>query len=387
MPRQKSMLFRFAIASCLLAATTVFGQTASPDAAKAATPATPTTTLSVDVKVVTLPVTVRDKKGQVVTNLTKDDFTLVEDTRPQTIKYFNLDTNLPLTLGLLVDTSMSMRNAFDQEKTASKTFLNQMLTKPEDKAFLIHFDREVELLQDLTPSKDKLSSALEDLGPTQQSYQTTSDSSESGQQHAHRGGGTQLYDAIYLAANELMKKQQGRKAIVVLSDGQDRGSKETLNSAIEAAQRANTVVYTIYFQGEQQHDYDNRGGGYGHPRIGMGGGGYPGGGGGYPGGGYPGGGRGGQRPSEEPHVDGKKIMIQLAEQTGGRMYEAKKKENFDQVYASIAEELRSQYMLGYTPDKSSADESYHRITLTAKKKDLTVQTRDGYYADKEAASK
>jgi VWFA-related protein len=373
------MFLRSATAVGLLAASSLFAQTATPDAAAKA--ATPATTLSVDVKVVTMPVTVRDKKGQVVTNLTKNDFTLLEDTRPQTIKYFNLDTNLPLTLGLLVDTSMSMRNAFDQEKAASKTFLNQMLTKPEDKAFLIHFDHEVELLQDLTPSKDKLSAALEDLGPTQESYQTTS-GSDSGQ-NAHRGGGTQLYDAIYLGADELMKKQQGRKAIIVLSDGQDRGSRESLNSAIEAAQRANTVVYTIYFAGEQPHDENHGGnGGYGRPRIGMGGGGYPGG--GYPGGGggYPGGGRGGQRPSGYPQVDGKKIMTQIAEQTGGRMFEVKKKENFDQVYASIAEELRSQYMLGYTPDKSSADQSYHRITLTANKKDLIVQTRDGYYADK-----
>jgi VWFA-related protein len=341
--------------------------------------AKPATTLSVDVEVVTLPVTVRDKKGQIVTNLTKDDFTLLEDNRPQTIKYFNLDTNLPLTLGLLVDTSMSMRSAFDQEKTASKTFLNQMLTKPMDKAFLIHFDREVELLQDLTDSKDKLASSLEELGPTQSD--STADS-DPGQRRMHRGGGTQLYDAIFLACDDLMKKQQGRKALVVLSDGEDRGSKETLNSAIEAAQRANTVVYTIYFKGEEQHDSGSHGGGFGHPHGGMGGG-WPGGG-GYPGGGggYPGGGHGGQRPSEESHVDGKKIMIQIAEQTGGRMYEAKKKENFDQVYASIAEELRSQYMLGYTPDKSSSDNSYHKITLTAKKKDLYVQTRDGYYADK-----
>src|SRR6201994_3883068 len=307
----RSLLFHCALVPTL-SAVAVLAQSAAPDAAK---PAAPPTTLSVDVKVVTLPVTVRDKKGQIVANLTKDDFTLMEDNRPQTIKYFNLDTNLPLTLGLLADTSMSMRNAFDQEKTASKTFLNQMLVKPEDKAFLIHFDHEVELLQDLTPSKDKLSAALQDLGPTQQSY-SSSTAPDSSQRHV-RGGGTQLYDAIFLAADELMKKQQGRKAIVVLSDGQDRGSKETLNSAIEAAQRPNTVIYTIYFQGEQQHDYgNNNGGGYGRPRIGMGGGGWPGGG----GGGYPGGGRGGQRPSEESHVDGKKIMIQIAEQTGGRMY-------------------------------------------------------------------
>jgi VWFA-related protein len=379
--RLKPALQYLAPAFCLfIFALTFYGQQTTPaqEAPKSTPPATPPTTLSVDVKVVTLPVSVRDKKGQIVTTLTKDDFVLQEDGRPQTIKYFNLDTNLPLTLGLLVDTSMSMRNALDQEKTSSKTFLSQMLTKPEDKAFLIHFDREVELLQDLTASKDKLSSALEELGPTQESFSQTSDSDPGSQQHAHRGGGTQLYDAIFLASDELMKKQQGRKALVVLSDGEDRGSRETINSAIEAAQRANTVIYTIYFQGEQSHDNNNGGGGgYGHPRIGMGGGGWPGGG----GGGYPGG-RGGQRPSQEPHVDGKKIMIQIAEQTGGRMFEAKKKENFDQIYSSIAEELRSQYMLGYTPDKSSADASYHKIVLTTKKKDLYVQTRDGYYADK-----
>src|SRR5215469_2850921 len=183
----KSICRCFAIVLGLFfCAAIAFPQTAAPDATK--TPGPPTT-LSVNVKVVTLPVTVRDKKGQIVTNLTKDDFTLMEDNRPQTIKYFNLDTNLPLTLGLLTDTSMSMRNAFDQEKSSGKTFLNQMLTKPQDKAFLIHFDREVELLQDLTPSKEKLATALEDLGPTQQQYQTTSDSGSGSGQRAHRGGG------------------------------------------------------------------------------------------------------------------------------------------------------------------------------------------------------
>src|SRR5580700_188669 len=171
--RLKPALQYLAPAFCLfIFALTFYGQQTTPaqEAPKSTPPATPPTTLSVDVKVVTLPVSVRDKKGQIVTTLTKDDFVLQEDGRPQTIKYFNLDTNLPLTLGLLVDTSMSMRNALDQEKTSSKTFLSQMLTKPEDKAFLIHFDREVELLQDLTASKDKLSSALEELGPTQESF-------------------------------------------------------------------------------------------------------------------------------------------------------------------------------------------------------------------------
>ena len=118
-------------------------------------------TVAVDVKVVTLPVTVRDKHGKIVRDLTKDDFTLQEDGRPQTIRYFSQDTNLPLTLGLLVDTSRSQSNVLDAERNASRSFLDQMLVQEKDKAFLIHFDREVELLQDLTSSREKLQSALE----------------------------------------------------------------------------------------------------------------------------------------------------------------------------------------------------------------------------------
>src|SRR5712671_856661 len=121
------------------------------------------TTLSVDVKLVTLPVTVRDKHGQIVCNLTKDDFVLEEDGHPQTIRYFAQEANLPLTLGLLVDTSMSQRNVLDQERTASESFLDQMLTAAKDQAFIIHFDRQVELLQDLTGSRDKLQNALASL--------------------------------------------------------------------------------------------------------------------------------------------------------------------------------------------------------------------------------
>src|ERR1035438_9989504 len=121
----------------------------------------PAATVAVDVKVVTLPVTVRDKHGKIVRDLTKDDFTLQEDGRPQTIKYFSQETNLPLTLGLLVDTSRSQDNVLDAERNASRSFLDQMLVQPKDKAFLIHFDREVDLLQDLTPSREKLQSALE----------------------------------------------------------------------------------------------------------------------------------------------------------------------------------------------------------------------------------
>jgi VWFA-related protein len=347
-------------------------------------------TIAVDVRVVTLPVTVRDKHGKIVQDLTKDDFTLQEDNRPETIKYFSKDTNLPLTLGLLVDTSRSQTNVLEAERNASRSFLDQMLVKEKDKAFLIHFDREVELLQDLTPSKEKLQAALDLLktpSDHDQSDPNDSDNSRSGS-GSHHGGGTQLYDAVYLASNELMKKQQGRKALIILTDGVDRGSKTYLESAIESAQRSDTVIYSIYFadrhdEGQRQNRGMGRGGGGGWP--GGGGGGWPGGGGGgYPGGG---GGRGGQRRSEEPHTDGKKILERVSKETGGRFFEVSKKEPVGEIYDSIVEELRSQYSLGYTPDKDSDTSGFHHLQLAVKRKDMTVQTRVGYYADREVATK
>ena len=196
---------------------------------------------------------------------------------------------------------------------------------------------------------------------------------------ARARGGTQLYDAIFLASDDLMKPKEGRKALVVFSDGVDRGSKETLNDAVDAADRANLAIYTIYFMGEQERGENGipgmgrRGGGGGYP---GGGGGYPGGGGGYPGGG---GGRrgGGDRQAE---VDGKKIMEKIAERTGGRFFEAKKKENLEEIYGQIAEELRGQYLLTYTPDVVDKEGGFHKIALKASKDDLIVVTREGYYA-------
>ena len=350
----------------------------------------PAATVAVDVKVVTLPVTVRDKHGKIVRDLTKDDFTLQEDGRPQTIKYFSQETNLPLTLGLLVDTSRSQDNVLDAERNASRSFLDQMLVQPKDKAFLIHFDREVELLQDLTPSREKLQSALELLKTSTDRERSNdpndpSNSPSGSGSRSHHGGGTQLYDAVYLASNELMKKQQGRKAIVILSDGVDHGSKTYLESAIESAQRADTVVYSIYFADSHRNDRQNQGGGMGRGGGGYpggGGGGWPGGGGGWPGGGGGRGGRGGQRPAESPRTDGKKILERISKETGGRFFEVSKKESVGDIYTSIVEELRTQYSMGYTPDKDSTASGYHHLQLAVKKKDLTAQTRDGYYADR-----
>ena len=347
------------------------------------------TTIAVDVKVVTLPVTVRDKHGKIVRDLTKDDFTLQEDGRPQTIRYFSQEANLPLTMGLLVDTSRSQTNVLDAERNASRSFLDQMLVQEKDKAFLIHFDREVELLQDLTSSREKLQAALELLKtPSDRERSNDPNDSDSRSGSGSHHGGTQLYDAVFLASNELMKKQQGRKALIILSDGVDRGSKTYLESAIESSQRADTVVYSIYFADshhEDRNEGQRRGGG-----MGRGGGGWPGGGGGWPGGGggYPGGGGGrggpggGQRHPEEPRTDGKKILERISRETGGRFFEVSKKESVGEIYTSIVEELRTQYSMGYAPDKNSAASGYHHVTLAVKRKDLTVQTREGYYADR-----
>jgi VWFA-related protein len=337
--------------------------------------------ISVDVKLVNVLATVRNKKGEIVRNLTKDDFTLEEDGRPQTIQYFSQESDLPLTLGLLVDTSMSQRSVLGQERTASYSFFDHILREDKDKAFLIHFDHEVELLEDLTSSRQKLESALELIeNPERDSSGGGYGGGQGGgggRGHGRGGGGgTLLYDAVYLASSEIMKKQQGRKALIVLTDGVDHGSKESLETAIESAQRADTLVYSILFSGEER---GSGGGGFGGPRMG---GGWPGGGGG--GGGWPGGGggrHGGGGPRGET-VDGKKVLQRLSRETGAQMYEVSKKESIEEIYARIEEELRHQYSIGYTPDHSNAGAGYHKIHLAAKQKDLIVQARDGYYSDK-----
>lgn len=339
-------------------------------------------TFSANVKVVSLLATVRDKHGAVVSNLGKDDFKLEEDGRPQTIKYFTRDTDLPLTLGLLVDTSLSQRRVLDQERTASYKFLQDVLRESKDNAFVIHFDRETELLQDLTSSRDKLEAALDELKTPDPEYQRTS-SPDPGQGGRQRRAGTVLYDAVFLGSDELMKKQQGRKAVIILSDGVDMGSKVSLDRAIETAQRSDTLVYSILFSDKDAY---NNGGGFGGPRMGGGGpwGGHRGGmGGGYPGGGgggYPGG--GGGRYPQQGHADGKKVLQRLSQETGGRFFEVSKKETIDDIYKQISEELRNQYSIGYTPDRaSSSSGDYHKIHLTTTQKDDSVQTRDGYYSD------
>jgi len=330
--------------------------------------------ITVNVNAVNLLASVRDKHGAIVGNLTKDDFALEQDGKPQTITYFAKESDLPLTLGLLVDSSMSQRRVLDRELAASHTFLDQVLREDKDKAFVIHFDSEVVLDQDLTSSRKKLQTAIDQIHAPEFSRAGGrgggGGSSGGGRGSRGRSGaGTLLYDSVFLAADELMKKQQGRKAIIILTDGVDHGSRESLAEAIATAQRADLLVYCILFADKE--GYGN-GGGFGGPRMGGGGMGRRG------GGGYP------PQPTEA-HPDGKNVLEQMAKTSGGRFFEVTKKEPLDKIYDAIDEELRNQYSLGYTPEKADATVGYHKLQLNVKKKDLIVQTRDGFYLDQQTS--
>ena len=293
---------------------------------------------SSEVKVVSVLATVRNRHGQIVKDLRREDFTIFEDNHLQTIRYFSAQTDLPLTLGLLVDTSGSMRRVLEAERGASFRFLDQLLRVDKDKAFVIHFDREIELLQDLTSSRQRLEVAVASLEVfTPFSYPRPGFP-------GRRRGGTALYDAVYLAANEVMRKQQGRKALILLSDGEDNASRVNLSRAIESTQMADTLVYCIHIADPYMAQMRGR-----RP--------------------MPGG------------VDGKKVLKRIAEESGGGFFEGMTNEkSLAKTYRQIEDELRSQYNLGYSSDPPAAVGEYHRIQVKVRDKSLIVQNREGYYA-------
>lgn len=406
----KSGLWSAGLAALLCAASAyAWAQDAKPAPAQATNAASaPGSTTPVNPNLVLIPTIVRDKKGALVNDLKKEDFSLQVDGQPQAIRYFDHGTDVPLTVGLLVDVSTGMQKETDLERTASQSFLDTMLApssgnRGADKAFVVQFAKQVELLEDATDSRPRLQRALKELGTSSASFHVADDTSgptQDSEGRYIRHGGTALYDAIYLSGDEVMSKQAGkRRALIVLTDGIDRGSKEALGDAIEAAQRADTIVYGIYLKGEQPKQEWNRAdqrrdGGYpggGYPGGGYPGGGYPGG--GYPGGGYPGGGYpqgGGQNPNprgsggdHKPYVDGKHVLERICGETGGRVFEVSKRESIDDIYRQIGEELRAEYRLGFTPSGDAAKDKYHQISLAltgdnANKK-MDVQARDGYY--------
>jgi VWFA-related protein len=350
-----------------------------------------------------------DKKGEFVNGLTKDDFTLNVRDKPQTIKSLEHDGDAPLTVGLIVDVNRGLReklpDLLDDDRKASQAFLEAMLkpaagARPADGAFVVQFAKQIELLQDVTDDKPKLQKALQELGTESASFKTTSDPDTTDSEGRKvRGGGTALYDSVFLSGDELTSKLKGRKVLVILTDGVDVGSKETLTEAIESVQEADTIVYAIYIKGQQKFDQqmanpnNRRNGGY--PGGGYPGGGYPGG--GYPGGGYPGGGYpGGNNPnggsgtpngpsggSRKPSVDGKQVLERLCGETGGRVFELSKKQPIDDIYNQIAKELQAQYKLEFVPDEAAARYGLHPIDLEMrdadKNKKMDIQTRSGYY--------
>lgn len=294
----------------------------------AQTPQPEEPTFSTEVKVVNILATVRTKSGQLVNDLSKDDFSLTENKRPQEIRYFSRESDLPLTIGLMVDTSMSQARVLESERSASFQFVDQVLREGKDKVFVTQFDMAVMTRQQLTSSRRDLEESLPNI-----------DTPSKNQLQAQRGGGTLLFDAVVKASREIMSGQRNRKAMIILSDGGDNGSDETLASAIEAAQRADTLIYSILFADS----------------------------------GYYGGFGGGE---------GKKAMLRLAKETGGSFFEVSKKQTIGQIYRIIEQELRSQYNLGFVSDQPVRVSEFRTLQLTAKRADLTVQSRDRYWAQR-----
>ena len=292
--------------------------------------------IKVDVDVVSILASVRDKRGGLVANLEKNDFTVLEDNKDQAIKYFTRETDVPLTIGLLIDVSGSQRNLIGIERNAATQFFSKVL-RPKDEAFLISFGEESELLQDYTSSARLLEEGLNHLQVS------------SGVGGLHPGPvptvgqprGTVLYDAVYLAATEKLRGEVGRKVIILITDGVDQGSRLTRNQAVEAAQKADAVIYSIDY-------YDP--GAYG--AFGFGGGG------------------------------GESELRRMSDETGGHVFKVDRKHPLEEIFQELQDEMRSQYAIGYTPTNEAKDGSYRRLDVRTSNKEFKVQARKGYYAVK-----
>jgi VWFA-related protein len=295
----------------------------------------PTETLKVNVNVVQLFFNVKDKHGALIPNLTKNDFEVSEDGKPQTIKYFTAETNLPLTLGIMIDASGSQRNVIDMEKEVGGAFLRQILTD-KDEAYVISFDISVDLLQDFTRDVHRLQAALNKAKVNVDYTSGGIPGMGGGPVPQHNSPGTLLYDAVYLSAHDMLAKEVGRKAMVLLTDGQDEGSRLKIQDAIEAAQKADAIVYVLLCADRGFY------GGFGY--------------------------------------SGEYDMRKLTEQTGGRVINVGNKfDKLREAFDQIAAELRSQYNIGYTPTNTKLDGTYRKLEIKDKQ-GYKIQARAGYYA-------
>jgi VWFA-related protein len=297
----------------------------------------PVATLKVNVQVVNLFFNVKDKRGALIPYLKKEDFTVNEDGKPQTIKYFAAESNQPLTLGLLIDTSGSQTRVLPMEKEVGAAFLRDVLT-PKDLAFLLNFDISVDLLQDYTNDAARLRRAMEKTRINDGGGGGAGGIAGAGQGTIPvlRPKGTLLYDAVFLAATEKLQKEAGRKAMVLLTDGGDQGSEETLANAIEAAQRSEVICYVILIADRANF------------------------------------------------MPGDREMHKLSEQTGGRVIDVgNDPKKLRKAFDEIGTELRSQYMIGYSPANTATDGKYRKMEVKPLNPDYKVQARKGYYAPKE----
>lgn len=320
----------------------------SPDAAPVSTaPAAPEEdasidTLHVDVNLVSLYFTVKDKNNMMVPHLTKDDCSVTDEKLPVTIKNFTAETNQPLTLGLLIDTSLSQQQFLQLEKDTGSRFLSHVI-KSKDQAFVASFDVNVDLLQSLTNSPRLLSRGL-----NQAEINTAGGNGASGIPGLGGGTvptigdpkGTILYDAVYQAATGQLSGETGRKALILITDGQDEGSRTKIQEAIAAAQKSNVEIYTILLANRRV--YYEQGMAY----------------------------------------TGYSAMKRLTEETGGRTIDVGTNGNkLEAAFTQIEDELRTQYVASYTPKNSALDGKFHKVEVQCKGSEgMKVQVRKGYYA-------
>jgi len=327
--------FRKLLPGLVLAAALASLSSAQQTASQQPADQSPSETLKVNVNVVQLFFNVKDKKGGLIPNLTKEDFAIAEDGKPQAIKYFTAETNLPLTIGIMIDSSGSQRNVIDMEKEVGGAFLRQILND-KDEAFVISFDITVDLLQDFTRDTKRLQAAL-NKAKVNVDYTTGGVPGMGGGPVPTRNApGTLLYDAVYLSAHDMLSKEVGRKAMILLTDGQDEGSRLKIQDAIEAAQKADSIVYVLLCADRGFY------GGFGY--------------------------------------SGEGDMHKLTEQTGGRVINVGNKfDKLREAFDQIAQELRSQYNIGYVPTNAKLDGSYRKLEIKSKQ-NYKIQARSGYYA-------
>jgi Ca-activated chloride channel family protein len=303
-----------------------WGQAASPAPAQDADQAQqPVTTLKVVTGLVAISAVVKTKDGQAQEGLTKDDFILKQDGKEVPIHYFSRGSEVPLSFALMVDTSGSQATFIGDESLASDVFFETMLGRQEDRAMLVQFDTTVLQLKSMTNSASALHFALSRMS-----------------QRAAAKGGTLLYDAVYVVAKDALARETGRKAMVILSDGGDNGSRRSLAEAIEQAQRADVQVYSILYSMFKGLS----------------------------------GGNTGRPPQADPGLE---ALEKLSESTGGHVFTVSRTMSLREIFAQIADDLRLQYELGYKPPPDTQPNSYHKLELKAKDKKLTVQARKGFF--------